>query len=292
MNFRSIILFCCLLIAQGFYSFAQYPEFKFSIPYGNNAAAGKFAKVNGIKMYYEEYGKGQSLLLIHGNGGNIQTMGYQIEHFSRSYRCIIADSRGHGKSGLNTSRLMYEQMAGDWAALMDHLKLDSSFVIGWSDGGILGLLLAIHHPGKVKMLATMGANLQPDTSAVYPWAVNWVARYEKITDSMITRGDTTQNWKLAKQHIDLMGKQPNIALGDLKKISAPTLVLAGDRDVIREEHTVKIYQYIPKSQLCIFPGETHMIPISDPELFNKTVERFFSKPFKRPDTKDFFPPLE
>jgi len=279
-----------ILFLLGFLSesFAQFQDLKFSIPYGNNPSAGKFAQLNGMNMYFEEYGKGQPLLLIHGNGGNILTMGYQVDYFSKNYRCIVADSRGHGKSGLNTSRLTYEQMARDWAALMDHLKLDSALVVGWSDGGILGLLLAIHHPRKVKMLAIMGANLQPDTSAVYPWAVDWVASLDKLIDSMIMRGDTAQNWKLTKQHVDLLGKQPNIPWSDLKKINAPTLVLAGDRDVIREEHTVKIYQQIPKSQLCIFPGETHMIPVSNAELFNKTVEKFFAKPFSRPDTKDFF----
>lgn len=260
----------------------------FSQPYGNNAKVGKFATVNGIKMYYEIYGEGQPMLLIHGNGGDIASMGNQIEYFSKYYKCIIADSRAHGKSEEGTGRLMYEQMAADWAALLDQLKMDSTYVIGWSDGGILGLLLAIHHPKKVKMLAVMGANLRPDTSAVYAWAVDWVAKADKEVDAMIAKKDPSQNWALQKKHLDLLGKQPNIPVSDLAKIAAPTLVLGGDRDVIREEHFVQIYQRISNAHLCIFPGETHMIPMTDSELFNATVHRFFKKPFTRPDTKDYF----
>ena len=265
---------------------AQQPAF--TAPYGKNEKVGKYATVNGIKMYYEIYGQGQPMLLIHGNGGDIASMGNQIEYFSKYYKCIIADSRAHGKTEEGTGRLTYEQMADDWSALLDQLKIDSTYVIGWSDGGILGLLLAIHHPKKVKMLATMGANLRPDSSAVYAWAVDWVAQMDRSVGEMIAKKDKSQNWALEKKHVDLLGKQPNIPLSDLAKISAPTLIMSGDRDVIREEHSLQIYQNIPHSHLCIFPGETHMIPATDPELFNMMVYRFFKKPFTRPDTKEYF----
>jgi pimeloyl-ACP methyl ester carboxylesterase len=267
---------------------SQVPNLKFSIPYGSNNSVGKYVDVNGIRMYYEEYGEGKPLVLIHGNGGNINNMGYQIQFFSKYYRCIVADSRAHGKSAIGAGRLTYEVMADDWAALLDHLKIDSAYVLGWSDGGILGLLLALHHPNKVSKLAAMGANLQPDSSAVYPWAFPVLANASKFTDSMIQAKNTLQNWEITKKHLDLLMNQPNIPLKNLRNITCPVLVLAGDKDVIREEHTTEIYQSIPRSHLCIFPGETHMIPITDPDLFNATVYKFFKNPFKRPDTKDFF----
>ena len=134
----------------------------------------------------------------------------------------------------------------------------------------------------------MGANLRPDTSAVYPWAVEMVKREAETVNKKIAENDMTNNWKLSKELLGLLGKQPHISLSDLHKITAPVLVLAGDKDVIREEHTVQIYQNIPKAQLCIFPGETHLTPIMNPELFNATVYKFFSNPFIRPDTRDFF----
>jgi pimeloyl-ACP methyl ester carboxylesterase len=105
---------------------------------------------------------------------------------------------------------------------------------------------------------------------------------------MIARKDQTQPWNVLKQYLDLLGKQPNIPITDLHKITAPTLVMAGDKDVILTEHTVQIFENLPKAHLCIFPGATHMIPMQNPELFNRTVALCFEKPYTRPDTKDFF----
>ncbi len=259
-----------------------------SVPYGTNTAIGKYAKVNNIKMYYETYGKGEPIVLIHGNGGSIAQMKYQIDFFEKHYKVIVADSRGHGKSDLGNKPLTYLQMAKDWASLLSTLKIDSALVLGWSDGGIIGLLLAIHHQNKVKKLAVMGANLQPDSTAVYKWAIDWVKGESNLINNMIAKNDSSQNWNLLRQYFNLLENQPNILLEDLHKINAPVLVLAGDKDVIREEHTIVIYQNIPKAQLCIFPGATHMIPETNPELFNTTVYKFFSTPFSRPDTKDYF----
>src|SRR5271154_110429 len=136
------------------------------VPYGNNPAAGKYYDIRGFKMYCETYGEGQPVLIIHGNGGSINNFVYQIPYFSQKYKVIIADSRAQGKSKDDGDSLSYEMMADDYAALLSALKIDSAFVIGWSDGGINGLLLAIRHPEKVKKLAVTGANLVPDTTAV------------------------------------------------------------------------------------------------------------------------------
>src|SRR6185436_10330733 len=129
-------------------------------------AVGKYYDVRGLKMYCEVYGKGQPLLIIHGNGGSISNFIYQIPYFSEKYKVIVADSRSQGKTLDLRDSLTYEMMADDYAALLDAMKIDSAYVIGWSDGGINGLLLAIRHPEKVKKLAITGANLVPDTTAV------------------------------------------------------------------------------------------------------------------------------
>ncbi len=260
-------------------------EAKYDTPYGDNKTVGKYAAVNGIQMYYEIYGEGEPVLLIHGNGSSSAGMGHQIEFFKQKYKVIVADNRGHGKSGLGTDSLTYVQIADDWAALTSQLGIDSLYVLGWSDGGIVGLLLGIHHPKKVKKLAAMGANLRPDTSAVYAWAVQWVKESRAMVEDMIAKKDATQDWKLLKQQLALLGDQPTIPLADLRRISAPVLVLAGDKDIIREEHSVEIYQHIPNAHLCIFPGETHFIPATDPVLFNATVQKFFATPFKRADSR-------
>lgn len=282
---NKLILTVFLLTAQQLLAQTQQ---KFSTPYGNNTAAGKYVKLNGIRMYYEEYGEGQPMVLIHSNGGNIASMANQVDYFRKKYKVIVADSRAQGRSEEGEGRLTYEQITDDWAALLEELHIDSAYFIGWSDGGIESLLMAIRHPQKVKVMAIMGANLQPDSSAVYSWAVNWVGKNAAYTDDMIAKKDTAYNYAVIKKLFDLLGNQPHIAISDVQKIQAPALVMAGNKDVIREEHTLQIYQNLQKAWLCIFPGATHMIPETDPELFNHTVERFFSKPYHRPDTKTYF----
>ncbi len=287
MAFNNRLNFLLLILLTLFTNSYSQSE-KSSVPYGENAKVGKYANVNDIKMYYEIYGKGEPLLLIHGNGGSIKSMRYQINFFSKHYKVIAVDSRAHGKTNIGLGKLTYVKMAQDYANLLNKLQIDSAYVLGWSDGGIIGLLMAINSPKKIKKLAVMGANLQPDSTAVYPWAVKMVKENRAMVNKMIAKKDTSENWQLQKMLLGLLGEQPNIKIDELHNITAPVLVCAGDKDVIREEHTLLIYQNIPKAHLSIFPGETHLIPVTNPELFNRTVYRFFKNPFTRPDTKDFF----
>jgi pimeloyl-ACP methyl ester carboxylesterase len=175
-------------------------------------------------------------------------------------------------------------MAEDTNALLDHLSLRQVKVLGWSDGGIIGLLLTSRHPEKVSMLAIMGANLEPD--AAYPWAVEGIVGVRNRITAQLSTSKNPKPLLLQLQLLDLLGNQPHIPLSDLATITVPTLVMAADRDVIRDEHTLSIFHAIPKSQLAIFPGATHMLPAQDPARFNKTVLDFFDNPFAMPDTKD------
>src|ERR1700739_990562 len=136
-----------ILISSNLYSFSQQ-----KINYGNNPSAGKYYNIRGIKMYCEIYGEGKPLLMIHGNGGSIQAFENNIPYFSKKYKVIALDSRAQGKSIDNNDSLSFEMMADDEAALLDYLHIDSAYVIGWSDGAINALLLAMRHPEKVKKL--------------------------------------------------------------------------------------------------------------------------------------------
>lgn len=255
-----------------------------AIAYGNNPAAGKTFVFNGDRFYYETYGRGPPLLLIHGNGESISEFKGQIGDFSRRHQVIAMDSRGQGKSELGKTALTYEEMVEDVNALLEHLGLDHVKVLGQSDGGIIGLLLTIHHPDKVGMLAVMGANLEPD--AAYPWAVDGIVRVRNRITAELAHSTDPKPLQLQLQFLDLLGNQPHIPLADLKSIQVPTLVMAADRDVIRDDHTLSIFHAISKSQLAIFPGATHVIAGQDPARFNRTVLDFFDKPFAMPDTKD------
>ena len=144
--------------------------------------------------------------------------------------------------------------------------------------------MGINHPSKVKKIVAMGSNLRPDSTALYPFMRTYIKQSQQQTEAMIQVNDTTQNWILLKQHLDLMAYQPTISKSDLSRIKVPVLIIAGDKDIVREEHSVEIYQNIRKAQLCILPGETHFVPASNPDVFNKIVEEFIVEPFSRPDS--------
>jgi len=256
--------------------------------YGSNPAAGKTFTHDGVELYYEVYGTGEPLLLVHGNGGSIADFKSQINHFRKRYKVIAMDSRDHGKSGDSLDRISYEKMTEDLAALLDHLQTGPVYVLGWSDGGTEALLLGMRHPEKVKKIAVMAANLNPE--AVYPEVIAFV---KSMIDSMPATAKETPQGKRELKVTQMLLHEPHIEPGAREAITAPTLVLASDHDSIREEHTLEIYHHIPNSQLCIFANATHMVPYDDPDLFNATVERFFRAPFAKKDrVKDLLKSFE
>ncbi len=279
------VFFCGLFFLTASVALHGQPVPQSAVPYGDNPEAGHYAVINGARLYYEVYGKGEPLLLLHGNGGNIAAMRFQIEFFSKSFEVIAMDCRGRGKSELGPEPLTYQQMAEDAAALLDHLHAAPAYLIGRSDGGILGLLMGIYFPEKMKKIVVYGANLWPGPTALYEREAEQVHRDRTQAEEMIRKKDTSKNWALIRQLNRLMEFQPHISADDLRKIKAPVLVMSADRDVIKEEHTLDIYRHIPKANLCIFPGETHWITSTNPGLFNSTVMRFFSEPFKGEETR-------
>lgn len=280
--FLSLCCFICLLRAesQDLRKIADNFQKNMNDPksvYGKNKVTGKYYDIRGLKMYAEVYGKGQPLLIIHGNGGSINNFIYQIPYFSKKYKVIVADSRAQGKSTDKGDSLSYEMMADDYAALLEVMKIDSAYVIGWSDGGINGLLLAIRHPEKVKKLAITGANLVPDTTAV-PQEI-----WDMVTPTLTELKNKPTKTNLEKNALKLyrlLTEQPHIPLTELKKIACPALVIGGDHDVIKEEHTMLIYKNIPQSYLWILPGSGHSTPVVYKDDFNKVVDRFFSNPYR------------
>ncbi len=258
-------------------SFAQSP-FDTTL-FGKNDKVGKYVKTRGFNMYYETYGAGQPLLIIHGNGGSISNFLYQIPYFSKDYKVIIADSRSQGKSVDVSDSLSYEMMTDDLNALLDTLHLDSCYVIGWSDVGINGLLLAMRHPDKVKKLAVTGANLWPDTTAVDPFVYNWAMAYNDTLKKMPQTPKVKNDRKLAH----LLSNEPHITIQQLKKIVCPTLVIGGDHDVLLPKHTLLIATSISKSYLWILPNSGHSTPIFYKNQFNETVGDFFKNPYRKID---------
>ncbi len=277
-NVKSIFM---LLIASATYLSASAQSSGISpfdtTIYGRNEKVGKYVETRGFKMYYETYGKGDPLLIIHGNGGSINNFLYQIPYFSKSYKVILADSRAQGKSADQGDSLSYEMMADDLNALLDTLRIDSCYVIGWSDGGINGLLLSMRHPDKVRKLAVTGANLWPDTTAVDPYIYHMVMAYNDTLDKM----PQTQAVRHQRKLSHLLSYEPHIAVSELKKIVCPSLIIGGDHDVLLPEHTLLIAGSIPRSYLWIIPDSGHSTPVTHKDLFNQVVNDFFRTPYRK-----------
>lgn len=239
-----------------------------SVDYGNNLQAGHYAQVSGIQLYYEVYGSGEPLIMLHGNGGSINSFSNQIPFFEKYYQVIAIDSRLQGKSGGSPDSISYELMASDFCALLDYLNIKSANVLGWSDGGIDGIIMAMNCPEKVNKLAVSGANTVPDTTAI-------------SNDDLLGMKDLVAHPESASKTTlaltQMMIDQPNILYSDLGKILCPVLVMAGDHDMIKTEHTIKISQSIPSATLCIFPDSNHGVCQQYPELFNETVQSFLTK---------------
>ncbi len=245
--------------------------------YGDNKKAGKFADVNGIKLYYEVYGDGPALVVLHGNGGSISNAATHYPELIKKYKVIAIDSRAQGRSTDTDKPLTYDQMASDINELLNQLHVDSAFIWGQSDGAILCLELAMDYPKKVKRVLAYAPNIQPDSSAIFGWAVTAVNR-------VIKNSTDKREVKL----YEMMRDYPNVPFEKLHRITAPCLIMGGDRDVIRPEHLVKMFQNIPNSQLCILPGSTHGGAWEKQDMFLTILNNFFMKPFSMPTTEDWF----
>ena len=269
---RKIIFLVFLIITQT--SFCQT-----KIIYGNNQDAGKYYNIRGINMYTEQYGSGKPLLLIHGNGGSIKDMGSIIPFFSQKYKVIAVDGRAHGKSVDLGDSLSFEMMADDYAALLQQMHVDSAYVIGWSDGGIVALVLAMRNSNKVIKLASTGANLWPDSTALIPslWK-DEKKHFDAFKSKIFTDSKEKNDWKIFM--LDWL--QPNISLNALNKIVCPSLIISGDNDAINLEHTIKIYRNIPKANLWVLPNSGHATLWEHTDEFNKKVNEFFESPFVNP----------
>ena len=239
---------------------------------GNNPELGKFMEINGVKLYYEIYGKGEALLMLNGNNTSMARFSKQLEALSKKYMIIGLDSRGQGKSTSNDTKITYELMAEDVNAFLEKLQLKNVNILGWSDGGNIALILAMQHPDKVNKMAIMGTVLFNDDTSVTA-ATNKLIRNQvkEMEEKGVDKNNMDYRLKV------LLLTEPHIDPASLQAIKAPTLVMAGQHDVIKENHTKLIAEKLPNSKLVIFKGAGHEAPEEIPEVFNETVLNFFDQ---------------
>ena len=245
------------------------------VNYGKNARAGHTVAINGIKLYYETYGQGEPLLLLHGNGQSISAFSGQIPELAKHYQVIAVDTRAQGQSTTNGQTLTYDLFAEDMSALLTALHIPAANVVGWSDGGNTGLSLALHHPQQVKKLVTMGANLWADTLAVTAATLKEVRQGKRMTTLLYP---FNKQFRQMRPLMVLLLDYPRMKATDLTGIVAPTLVLAGQHDLIQDAHTRLIAASLPHGQVQILSGLTHYAPRDNPAVFNAAVLGFLGRP--------------
>jgi pimeloyl-ACP methyl ester carboxylesterase len=248
-------------------------------PMPEAATSGK-APVNGIEMYYATYGAGDPVLLIHGGLGNADIWSAQVADLMKDHLVIVADSRGHGRSTRTDEPFGYDLMASDYLALLDYLKVDKVDLVGWSDGGIIGLDIAMKHPERLDHLFAQAANITTDgvdpaveNDEVFGSYIAWMAEdYAKLSPT------PDQFDAFVTQISDMWASQPNWSDAEVAGISTPTAIVLGDHDeAITREHTDHMAAIIPGATEIILPNVSHFAMLQAPEEYTAAARAFIDQ---------------
>lgn len=251
------------------------------LKYGSNN--GKYVSVNGTRIYYEEYGKGAPLLLLHPGLGSIENLKDIIPILSKKYRCIIPDAPGHGRSE-HTDSISRQVLTEVSSVLIDSLWLDSVYVLGWSTGGITSLSLAAKRPDKVRKVISGGSNIAlsgitaEGIELMHAYTIDaieedkeWLTNYQRLNPE-------PDRWKgFVESSIKMWFEEISVTEDELKSINIPVLVIRGDQDLIKLEHSIQIVRALNKGELCVYPGAGHNIPSEHAEILCKIAVEFFDK---------------
>ena len=235
--------------------------------------------INGVSIFYAMFGEGPPVLLLHGGLGNSDYWGHQIVHLAGNFAVVVMDTRGHGRSPVPSSTFSYAAFAEDVAGLLDFLKLPKAAIVGWSDGAVTGLQLAMTKPDRVTKLFAFGGNASLDglkaggaRSPVFAeYARRCRAEYAQLSPH-------PERWPQLLDGLRVMWRtEPNFTRRDLAAIKAPTTISDGEHDeIIRRDHTEAIARGIPNARLVMLPGVSHFAMLQDPGQFNRALTAFLS----------------
>ena len=236
--------------------------------------------VNGIEMYYAIYGHGRPILLIHGGLSNANIWLPEIPPLAADHEVIVADSRGHGRSTWTHEPLSYDQMSSDYLGLLDYLRLDKVALVGWSDGGIIGLDIAIHHPERLTALFAQAANASPEGLVQHPTRTPALAALVRVVRSAYkSLFNTPGRYSDLRDAVtEMWATQPNFSEAQLASIKVMTAIVIGDNDdVVRRDHAEYLAKTIPGAKLIVLPGVGHSAPIEDPSAYVSAVRSFLDQ---------------
>jgi pimeloyl-ACP methyl ester carboxylesterase len=234
-------------------------------------------EANGISIFYAMYGEGPAVILLHGGLANADYWGNQIPALASDHTVITMDTRGNGRTTRDSRPLSYDLMADDVVALMNALGVPKADIVGWSDGAVVGLDLAMRHADRVGKIFAFAVNTRTSgtkhTAILHPSILAFIGRahreYNRYSDT------PKEHRALVLQTIKMWTTQPNWTDDDLQTITAPVLVVNGQHDeTIKQAHAEYVAATIPGAQLLILPGIGHFGLLQDPALFNRAVLRF------------------
>lgn len=224
-----------------------------------------------IQLHYIEQGQGKPLILLHGNGERCDYFEHQIPCFARDYHVIAIDTRGHGQSPRGEKPFTIVQFAEDLHDFMDQNAIGKAILLGFSDGGNISLTFALKYPERVDKMIVDGANLFPSgVKARYQWPIEVGYRIAKLF------AKKSEEAKKNAKMLGLMVNEPHIDPSDLARLKMPVLVVAGTKDMIKDEHTRLIYKSLPNAKLEIIAGD-HFVANKNYEAFNTVVEAFLKE---------------
>jgi pimeloyl-ACP methyl ester carboxylesterase len=256
------------------------------IEFGSNN--GRVININAKNIYYEEYGQGPPLLLLSGGGINrsIRDFGKCIPGLSKHYRVIAPDTLGQGRSE-QTDSLSYDLLTDFMSQLIDSLKIDSAYVMGWSDGAIVSLLLADRRADKIKKVIAVGANngmrgfVLPDgflLDSVKIPSLEYLAQSNKKDIEWYNTLTPKKDWRKMFNNLNIMVyDREYFPTSVYDGINIPVMIVLGDRDMISIEHGLEMSRLIKNSQYCVLPNTTHEVFAERPDLINEIAIDFFKK---------------
>jgi pimeloyl-ACP methyl ester carboxylesterase len=238
-----------------------------------------YAQVNGVRIWYAVFGHGQPVILLHGGLANSNYWGHLVPALSNGFQVIVIDSRGHGRSTRNVEPLGYELMASDVLAVMDTLKLEKAAIVGWSDGAIIGLDIAMRHPERLTRLYAFAANSDPDAVADISQSPVFNTYMERAKAEYRDLSPTPSDYDAFMGQVTKMWEtQPHFSADDLHRIHTPTWIVDADHDeAIKRTNTLFMADQIPGSGLLILPQASHFAFLQDREQFNTSVLHFLKQ---------------
>ena len=239
------------------------------------AAAQGYVAHEGARIWYASYGAGSPVILLHGGLANSDYWGAQVPALTRAgHRVILIDSRGHGRSTRDERPYTYELMASDVVAVMDALKIDRAAVVGWSDGGIISLVMALKNPERLTRVFAFAANMDPSGNIPGVEDNPIFARFMREASFAYARMSPTPTGFEAFSHAisRMWDTEPNYKAADLATIHVPVAIVDGDHgEAIKREHTEYLARSIPGARLIILPGVSHFAMLQDPASFNAAM---------------------